>query len=130
MYARNAGRLYRNLRLAMFDGALARARRGEDTSGLSSRFISDAETLKRATLAILDTGSMLVVESVSALVALGTLQPWTLPVVVPMLAGTWILTRRMQEPAATARSTPPGGTGDDDPFHRGGARPPRRPGCA
>lgn len=102
LYARNAGRLYRNLRLAMFEGALARARRGEDTTGLPARFISDAETLERATLSILDTGAMLAVEFVSALVALGTLEPWTLPVVAPILLLTWILTRRMQQPAAVA----------------------------
>ena len=102
MYARNAGRLYRNLRLSMFEGALVCARRGEETGGVPSRFISDAETLERATLSILDTGSMLGVEFVSALVALGTLEPWTLPVAAPVLAGTWIVTRRMQEPAAAA----------------------------
>jgi ABC-type multidrug transport system fused ATPase/permease subunit len=102
MYARNASRLYRDLRLAMFEGALARARRGEDTGGLPSRFISDAETLERATLSILDSGSMLVVEFASALVALGLLEPWTLAVVAPVLVATWIVTRRMQEPAAAA----------------------------
>jgi ABC-type multidrug transport system fused ATPase/permease subunit len=102
MYARNASRLYRNLRLAMFEGAVARARRGEDTGGMPSRFISDAETLERATLSILDTGAMLGVEFVSALVALATLEPWTLPVVAPVLAATWIVTRRMQDPAAAA----------------------------
>jgi ABC-type multidrug transport system fused ATPase/permease subunit len=102
LYARNAGRLYRNLRLEMFAGALARARRGDDTSGVPSRFLSDAETLERATLSILDTGAMLAVEFVSALVALGTLEPWTLPVVAPILVVTWIVTRRMQQPAALA----------------------------
>jgi ABC-type multidrug transport system fused ATPase/permease subunit len=102
IYARNASRLYRNLRLRMFEGALARVRRGEDTGGLPSRFISDAETLERATLSILDTGPMLAVEFASALAALGVLEPWTLPVVAPLLAGTWFVTRRMQEPAAAA----------------------------
>ena len=102
MYARNASHLYRNLRLAMFEGALARARRGEDTTGVASRFISDAETVERATLSILDTGAMFAVEFVSALVALGTLEPWALMVVVPVLALTWIVTRRMQKPAAVA----------------------------
>lgn len=102
MYARNASHLYRNLRLAMFEGALARARRGEDTTGVASRFISDAETVERATLSILDTGAMFAVEFVSALVALGTLEPWALAVVAPVLAGTWIVTRRMQKPAAVA----------------------------
>jgi len=101
-YARNAGRLYRNVRLSMFKGALVRARCGEDTGGLPSLFISDAETLERATLSILDTGVMLGVEFLSALVALGMLEPWALPVVAPLLAGTWIVTRRMQEPAAAA----------------------------
>jgi len=102
MYARNAGHLYRNLRVAMFAGALARARRGEDNAGVASRFISDAETVERATLSILDTGAMLGVEFVSALVALAALEPWTLPVVAPVLAVTWIVTRRMQAPAAAA----------------------------
>jgi ABC-type multidrug transport system fused ATPase/permease subunit len=102
MYARNAGHLYRNLRVAMFTGALARTRRGKDTAGVSSRFISDAETLERATLSILDTGAMLGVEFVSALVALATIEPWTLPVVAPVLAVTWVVTRRMQQPAASA----------------------------
>ena len=102
MYARNASRLYRNLRTAMFAGALRRAQRGEDTAGLPSRFISDAETLERITLSILDSGSMLLVEFASAIVALGLLEPWAVPVVAPMLAATWIVTRRMQEPAATA----------------------------
>jgi len=101
-YARNAGRLYRNVRLSMFEGALVRARRGEDTGGLPSRFVSDAETLERATLSVLDSGVMLGVEFLSALVALGMLEPWALPVVAPLLAGTWVVTRRMQEPAATA----------------------------
>jgi ABC-type multidrug transport system fused ATPase/permease subunit len=102
MYARNAGRLYRDLRVSMFAGALAHRRRGEDTTGLPSRFISDAETLERATLSILDGGSMLLVEFVSALVALAALEPWTLPVAAPLLAATWIVTRRMQEPVAAA----------------------------
>lgn len=88
MYARNASRLYRNLRLDMFAGARRRSLRGEDTSGLPSRFISDTETLERITLSILDGGAMLLVEFGSALVALGLLEPWAVPVVAPMLAGT------------------------------------------
>jgi ABC-type multidrug transport system fused ATPase/permease subunit len=102
MYARNASRLYRNLRVQMFAGARRRARRGEDTSGLSSRFISDAETLEQTTLALLDTGAMTLVEFVSALVALATLEPWSVVAAMPLLAGTWIVTRRTQEPAAAA----------------------------
>ncbi len=102
LYARNAGHLYRNLRLAMFAGSRARAGRGEDTAGLPSRFISDAETIERATLSILDSGVMLGVEFVSATVALAALEPWTLPVLAPIMAGTWLLARRVQAPAAEA----------------------------
>jgi ABC-type multidrug transport system fused ATPase/permease subunit len=102
MYARNASRLYRNLRLAMFSGARRRAQSDEDTAGLPSRFISDAETLERITLSILDKGAMLVVEFGSALVALGMLEPLAVPIVLPMLVGTWLLTNRMQQPAAIA----------------------------
>jgi len=103
MYARNAARLYRNLRLQMFDGALRRtpADRGE-IGGLPSRFISDAETIERITVALLDSGSMALVQFGSALIALGLLAPWTIPVVAPVLAATWLVMGRMQEPAATA----------------------------
>jgi ABC-type multidrug transport system fused ATPase/permease subunit len=102
MYARNASRLYRNVRLAMFSGGLRRSHDGVDSAGVSSRFISDVETLGQLTLSILDSGSMLLVEFGSALVALALLEPWTVPVVVPTLAGVWIVTRRMQEPAASS----------------------------
>ena len=102
MYARNASRLYRNVRVPMFTGALRRSLRGQDTSGLTSRFISDAETIERTTLSLLDTGSMTVVEFVSAMVALAILEPWSVLAVLPLLAGTWIVTRRTQEPAAAA----------------------------
>lgn len=102
MYARNASRLYRNIRVQMFAGALARSRRGEDTSGLSSRFISDAETIEQITVGLLDTGAIMVVEFVSAIVALGILEPWSVAASVPLLAGAWVVTRRTQEPAAAA----------------------------
>lgn len=102
MYARNTARLYRNLRIQMFAGALGRSRRGEDTSGLASRFISDAETIEKITMSVLDMGAMTLVEFVSALVALGLLEPWGVVAVVPLLLGTWVLTRRTQEPAASA----------------------------
>lgn len=104
MYARNASRLYRNLRLQMFRGALRQraVADAERTAGLPSRFISDAETLERATLALLDQGLMQIVEFVAALVALAILEPWTIAVVVPSLAGTWLVARRVQEPAAVA----------------------------
>jgi ABC-type multidrug transport system fused ATPase/permease subunit len=104
MYARNASRLYRNLRLLMFGGALRQqtAAHAEGTAGLPSRFISDAETLERATLALLDQGLMQIVEFVTTLVALAVLEPWTIAVVLPSLAATWLIARRVQEPAAVA----------------------------
>jgi ABC-type bacteriocin/lantibiotic exporter with double-glycine peptidase domain len=102
MYAQNASRLYLNLRTEMFAGALRWSRNGEDTTGLPSRFISDVETLEQITLYLLDSGSMALVAFVSALVAIGLLQPWTVVVVAPALAGIWILTRRMQKPVASA----------------------------
>ena len=104
MYARNASRLYRNLRLEMFRGALRRrtVASAEQTAGMPSRFISDAETLEQMTLALLDRGLMQIVEFVGALTALAVLEPWTVAVVVPSLAGTWLVARRVQEPTAVA----------------------------
>lgn len=104
MYARNASRLYRNLRLQMFRGALHRrtVAGAEQITGLPSRFISDAETLELATLALLDRGLMQIVELIGALAALAVLEPWTLAVVVPSLAGTWLVARRVQGPTAGA----------------------------
>ena len=103
MYARNAGKLHRSLRLQMFDGVRRRrGHDGEDLSGTPSRFISDVLTLDQITVSILDTGSMLVVEFISAAVAIATLEPVSLAVIFPMLAAIWIVTRRTQEPAATA----------------------------
>jgi ABC-type multidrug transport system fused ATPase/permease subunit len=104
MYARNASRLYRNLRLQMFRGALRRrtVADAEHTAGLPSRFISDAETLERATLALLDRGLMQIVELIGALIALAILEPWTIVVVVPSLAGTWLTARHVQGPTALA----------------------------
>ena len=103
LYARNAGRLYRDLRLQMFDGVMRRpVRTHRDVEGLPSRFISDAETFERVTVHLLDTGSMLVVEVATALVVLGLLEPWAIAIVVPLLVVTWLATRRMQEPAAGA----------------------------
>ena len=104
MYARNASRLYRNLRLQMFRGALRRrtVASAQQTAGLPSRFISDAETLERMTLALLDRGLMQIVELVGALTALTVLEPWTIAVVVPSLAATWLLARRAQQPTAVA----------------------------
>jgi ABC-type bacteriocin/lantibiotic exporter with double-glycine peptidase domain len=104
IYARNASRLYRNVRVQMFRGALRRRTVGsaEETAGLPSRFISDAETIERMTLALLDRGVMRIVEFVGALTALAVLEPWTIAVVVPSLATTWLVARRVQEPTAVA----------------------------
>jgi len=103
MYARNAGKLHRSLRLRMFDGVRRRGPGDEDeSSGIPSRFISDVLTLDQITVSILDTGSMLLVEFISAAVAIATLEPVGLAVIFPMLAAIWVVTRRTQEPAATA----------------------------
>jgi ATP-binding cassette subfamily C protein len=102
MYARNSSRLYRSLRMNMFAGARRRAESGQDTSGLSSRFISDAGTIEAATLSLLDTGAMTLVEFGSALIALALIEPSSVLAVVPLLAATWVVTRRTQEPAAAA----------------------------
>jgi ATP-binding cassette subfamily B protein len=103
LYARNAGRLYRNLRVTMFDNVLRRpASERAGGEGLPSRFVSDVETFERVTVYALDTGSMLAVELATALITLGLLEPWAIPVVMPLLAVTWLVTRRMQEPAASA----------------------------
>jgi ABC-type multidrug transport system fused ATPase/permease subunit len=102
MYARNAGKLHRNLRLQMFDGVRRHSSAESDLSGIPSRFISDAQTLDSITVSILDTGSMLLVEFVSADVAIYLLKPLTLAVIFPMLAFIWVVTRRTQEPAAVA----------------------------
>jgi len=102
MYARNAGRLYRSLRLQMFAGVhRAPSIDEEEQSGLASRFISDAETVG-VIVSVLDSGSMMLVEFASAVVVLGLMSPWTIPVVAPELALTWVVTRRLQEPAALA----------------------------
>jgi ABC-type multidrug transport system fused ATPase/permease subunit len=103
LYARNAGRLYRNLRLRMYDGVKRRpVADAEAVEGLPARFVSDAETFEQVTVYALDTGSMLLVELGAAVVLLGVLEPWAIAVVAPLLAATWLVTRRMQEPAARA----------------------------
>ena len=127
MYARNAGLLYRNLRMQMFAGA-RRARGGaERTSGLPSRFISDAETLEWITLSILDRGAMQSVEFISAFVALGILEPWTVVVVLPTLAGTWLVCPTRPEARSSGRPTPSGRTGVDDLDARAAPLAPERP---
>jgi ABC-type multidrug transport system fused ATPase/permease subunit len=103
MYARNAGKLHRSLRLSMLDGVRRRgAGDEEESSGIPSRFISDVLTVDQITVSILDTGSMLLVEFISAAVAIAALAPVGLAVIFPMLAAIWVVTRRTQEPAAAA----------------------------
>jgi ABC-type multidrug transport system fused ATPase/permease subunit len=99
MYARNASRLYRNLRVLMFMGACRGARLRE---GVPSRFISDAETIEHVTLSLIDRGTMQIVEFTSALVTLAMLEPATVAVVLPSLGATWLIARRVQRPAAEA----------------------------
>jgi ABC-type multidrug transport system fused ATPase/permease subunit len=102
MYYRNAGKLHRSLRVRMFDGLRRREATDEDTSGIPSRFISDVLTVDQITVWMLDTGSMVLVQCISGAVAIGLLEPVTLAVVFPMLAVIWVVTRRTQEPAASA----------------------------
>ena len=102
IYARNASRLYRDVRVRMFAGARRRAQAGEETTGLSSRFISDAETVERVTMSLLDSGTMLIVEFVTAIAAIALFQPWAAVIAVPILVTIWIVTRRAQEPTASA----------------------------
>ena len=103
MYARNAGMLHKSLRVQMFEGVRRRREReSRDLSGIPSRFISDVLTLDQITVSIFDTGSMLLVEFVSAAVAIALLEPVALAVIFPMLVAIWVVTRRTQEPAATA----------------------------
>lgn len=103
LYFRNVGRLHRSLRLRMFEGLRRRGSIGEgDSSGIPSRFISDVLTVDQVTVGLLDTGSMVLVQFISAVVAVGILEPVTLAVVFPLLAAIWVVTRRTQEPAATA----------------------------
>jgi ABC-type multidrug transport system fused ATPase/permease subunit len=87
----------------MFDGL---RRRGviedDDQSGIASRFISDVLTVDQITVGMIDTGSMVLVQFISAAVAIGLLEPVALAVALPMLAAIWIVTRKTQEPAATA----------------------------
>jgi ABC-type multidrug transport system fused ATPase/permease subunit len=86
----------------MFAGARRGPFADADSSGVASRFISDAQTLDSITVSILDSGSMLLVEFASAAIAIGLLEPLALAVIFPTLGAIWIVTRRTQEPAALA----------------------------
>jgi ABC-type bacteriocin/lantibiotic exporter with double-glycine peptidase domain len=102
LYARNSARLYRDLRLHMFAGLQARPPAEIEASGLASRFISDAETVERVTVGALDSGSMLVVELVAAMIALGIFQPYAVPPAAVLMALTTLIARRMQAPTVPA----------------------------
>ena len=102
LYARAAGSLYLDLRTAMWKGLQALRGRNLPVQGLSARFISDAETIEQITLSILDSSVMLAVEFVSALVAVAVLEPAGLLAMAPLLAVTWVVTRRTQVPVAGA----------------------------
>ncbi len=103
MYFRNAGKLHRSLRTQMFDGLRrSDAELESELSGIPSRFISDVLTVDQVTVGLLDTGSMVVVQFVSAVVAVGILEPVTLAAIFPLLGAIWVVTRRTQEPAASA----------------------------
>ncbi len=102
LYARAAGGLYLDLRTAMLQGVRALRRRRQPVQGMSARFVSDAETIEQITLSILDSRVMLAVEFVSALAAVAILEPLSLAAMAPLLAVTWLVTRRMQVPVAAA----------------------------
>jgi ABC-type multidrug transport system fused ATPase/permease subunit len=102
LYARAAGGLYLDLRRAMLRGLQAMRRRDQQVHGMSARFVSDAETIERITLSILDSSMMLAVEFLSALVAIAVLEPISLAAMAPLLGLTWLATRRLQSPVAAA----------------------------
>ncbi len=102
LYARAAGGLYLDLRTAMLHGLRALRGRNEQTKGISARFVSDAETIEQITLSILDSSVMLGVEFATALVAIAVLEPISLAAMAPLLTLTWLATRRMQIPVASA----------------------------
>lgn len=102
LYARAAGGLYLDLRTAMLRGLRALRGRHAHVPGISARFVSDAETIERITLSILDSSVMLAVEFGSAVVAIGVLEPVSLAAMAPLLALTWFSTRRLQAPVADA----------------------------
>jgi ABC-type bacteriocin/lantibiotic exporter with double-glycine peptidase domain len=102
LYARNSAWLYRDLRMRMFAGLQARPPEQIEASGLASRFISDAETVERVTVGAIDSGSMLVVELVAAVIALGILQPLAVAAAAVLTALTTLIARKMQAPTVPA----------------------------
>jgi hypothetical protein len=104
MYYRNAGRLHRSLRLRMFDGLRHRAASDdEEQSGIPSRFISDVLTVDQITVGLLDTGSMVLVQFLSAAIAIGLLDPVALAVIFPMLGSRCCVFSIACEPGSRIR---------------------------
>jgi ABC-type multidrug transport system fused ATPase/permease subunit len=103
LYGVTTARLFRDIRLLMFRGVLRRPPLDvEATSGLSSRFVSDAETLEQLTVATLDLGAIGLFELGAALVALGVLRPWAVAIVGGLIVLAALVARRTQAPVAEA----------------------------
>jgi ABC-type multidrug transport system fused ATPase/permease subunit len=102
LYGRVAARLYRDLRVVMFDGVLRRRLSGERRAALSSRFVSDAESMEDLTVAVLDQGAISVFDLTAALVVLALLDGWLLGVIAGALAVSAVVTSRLRRPAAAA----------------------------
>ncbi len=101
LYARATGRLNRDLRALMFEGVLQRAPgHGEARSGFASRFVSDVETLEQLTVGALDAAALGLFECGSALVVLGRLDPWLVPLSVALMLVIGLSARRTQAPLA------------------------------
>jgi ABC-type bacteriocin/lantibiotic exporter with double-glycine peptidase domain len=88
--------------MRMFGGVQARPRADLEASGLASRFISDVETVELVTVGALDSGSMLLVELVTAVIALGILQPLAIAAAACLTTLTTLIARRMQAPTVPA----------------------------
>ncbi len=102
LYARVAGRLFRDVRLLMFEGLLAGPPGGAGASGIASRFVSDAETMEELTVAALDQAAVGVFDLVAALAALGALDALSLGAVAGVLLAAVLVFRRTRAPAAGA----------------------------
>ncbi len=102
LYARAAARLYRDLRVMMFDGVLRRGFDGERRATLASRFVSDAESMEDLTVAILDQGAISIFDLIAAIVVLGLLDDWLVGVVTAGVAVSVAVLRYLRGPAGAA----------------------------
>ncbi len=102
-FARASARLYRDLRLLMFAGVQRRPEqdRGQ-TAGLASRFISDAEALQELLVAPFDSAVLSLFQLVSALIALGVIEPLSAVLAIGLMAITGLAMRFAQAPVAAA----------------------------